>query len=185
MRSVPRHGCIDLTCPGIDPAIEVDGIAEARVSKKLDNDWAANAMMTHDDDGLVLGHVVDPRRDAAHRNVQGARDVADLELGRFAHIENPVRQSRAAHLGDLRTRDRLFHGVAARFGTYRASHSAARLPTITIGSRSINSREELWPMPFNTPPSFGPTIEPIRPTATAAPTPMPRMAVGYGAGAMA
>src|ERR1019366_6551561 len=171
MRSVPRHGCIDLTCPGIDPAIEIDGIAEARASKKLDNDSAANAMMTHHDDGLVFGHVVDPRRHAAHRNVQGARDVADLELGRFAHIENPVRQSRAAQLGEFMNQDRIVHRVAPRFGTSQASHSAGRLPTITIGSRSINSREELWPMPFNTPPSFGPTIDPIRPTATAAPTP--------------
>ena len=52
------------------------------------------------------------------------------------------------------------------------------LPAITIGSKSMSSCDGEWPAAFSIPPSLGPTIDPILPMATAAPTPTPRMLVG-------
>src|SRR5215472_17520195 len=60
----------------------------------------------------------------------------------------------------------------------QAKHRPARLASTTKGRISVNSCPELWPAALRAPPSLGPTIDPIRPTATAAPSPTPRISVG-------
>ena len=59
------------------------------------------------------------------------------------------------------------------------------LPATTIGSKSMSNCDGEWPAAFSIPPNLGPAIDPILPMATAAPTPTPRMLVGYTAGAIA
>src|ERR1700675_2362909 len=75
--------------------------------------------------------------------------------------------------------------VVDRLRVFHANNKAQMLPRITTGRRSSNNCDGPWPADFNSPPNLGPTMDPIRPNATAAPTPTPRMLVGYETGAIA
>jgi len=61
-----------------DAAVEVDGIAEAGVSEKVDDHLTASAVMAKDHQGIVGRQVVDARWDLRHRNMQGAFQLADV-----------------------------------------------------------------------------------------------------------
>ena len=87
------------------PAFEVDGIVKAGVSEKVDDHLTASAVMAKDHQWLIGRQVIDARWDLRHWNVQGALQLANIELSRLSHIENRMLLTRAAHIRKLANRD--------------------------------------------------------------------------------
>jgi hypothetical protein len=96
---------VDLAGPGFDAAFEVDGIVKAGVSEKVDDHLTASAVMAKDHQWLIGRQVIDARWDLRHWNVQGAFQLANIELSRLSHIENHMLLSRGAHVRKLADRD--------------------------------------------------------------------------------
>jgi hypothetical protein len=103
--SVALHRSVDLAGPGFGAAVEVDGIVKAGVSEKVDDHLTASAVMAKDDQWLIRRQVIDAGWDLRHRYMQGAFELANLELSRLSHIENHMLRSGAAHMRKLANRD--------------------------------------------------------------------------------
>jgi len=96
---------VDLACPGIDAAVEVDCVVKAGVSEKVDDHLTASAMMANDYQWFFRREVVGARWNLGHQNMQSAFQSANIKLSRFPDIENRVLLPYAPHVRKLADRD--------------------------------------------------------------------------------
>ncbi len=74
-------------------------------SKKVDDHLTASAVMAQDHQWLIRRQVIDAGWDLRHWYMQGAFELANIELSRLSHIENHMLRSRAPHMRKLANRD--------------------------------------------------------------------------------
>lgn len=96
---------------------------------------------------------------AASRN-KGYRAMAVVVLDDAGHWRSMQREDGASMF-------RIDIASGKAWAAVSMGASSRALPRITMGSKSISSCEGPRPAALRIPPSFGPTIEPIRPAASA------------------
>ena len=84
---IKRHGEINLSGPGLDPTIQIDGVLNVVVGQKVDDLHAADSMMTDDDILRRLMEQLKLGRDLAHRYQLTAFQPADIKLPGLAYID--------------------------------------------------------------------------------------------------
>ena len=84
---IQRHIKVDLTRPGINPAIKIEQVLDALLLQEPDDILAAYAMVANDDNITSILQSRQLVRDLPHGDINTAIDMTDLELPGFADVE--------------------------------------------------------------------------------------------------
>ena len=109
--SITGQRRVNLPRPRLNSAGDVADVGEAVGPQELGNPHTTVAVMAKDEESGIAGQGSHLFGDLAHRDLPAAGDPADLEFGRFAHIQQ---HGAVAHelggSGDIHF-ERCFHGA--------------------------------------------------------------------------
>jgi hypothetical protein len=107
---------VDVASPSINAAVEVDGVVETGVSKKVDDHLTASAMMADNHQRSVGRELFSASRNLRHRNMQSAVQSTNIKLSRLPDVENSMPLPCAPHIRKLANGDCI--GLSERFHGY-------------------------------------------------------------------
>ena len=84
---IQRHIEIDLARPGVDTTVKINQSIDRLLLQEPDDILAANAVVANHDNLVSILQLCQVLRNLAHRQVDTAVDMTDLEFPRFPDIE--------------------------------------------------------------------------------------------------